>query len=121
MKKIFFLIFFAGLISASCLAGEARSKVPIQTPTGLEWLEKSMGERLNDVIASMTLLHQSEVPMARTPEDYYDAIDKLLRRNPALYEKDFTELLADYLYKNEPAAKAVLDRMKKTQSGAGNI
>ncbi len=80
-----------------------------------------MGERINDIIASMTLLNQSGVPLAGTPEDYYDAIDKTLRRNPALYEADLTELLADHVYLKEPVAKEALDRLRKTGAGSGRI
>ncbi|GEM_PF-3767241 len=109
------------MIDVSSQADEALSRVPIKTPTGIEWLQESMRERLNDVIASMTLLHQSEVPMAQTPEDYYDALDKLLRRNPSLYEIDLTELLAEYLYEKEPPARAALDHLKKPKDTLGSI
>ncbi len=97
MKKTIFSIILSVIIAGSSQAAE-KTPPAVRTPTGLEWLERSMGERLNDVVASMTLLHQSEVPMAQTPEDYYDAIDKRLRRDPSLYEEELTELLAEHLY-----------------------
>ena len=118
------MIFSIILAVAFSVFGHAAEKSPeaaIKIPTGLEWLQKSMGERLNDVIASMTILHQSEVPMAQAPEDYYDVIDTKLRRNPSLYETKLTELLADHLYEKEPAARVVLDRLKKPKGARRSI
>lgn len=109
------------MIAFSGFAKEKSAPPIVRTPTGIEWLEHSMGERINDIIASMTLLNQSGVPLAQTPEDYYDAIDKKLRRNPSLYELDLTELLADYVYEKEPVAREALDRTKRPREGSGRI
>ena len=107
-------------VAFPCFAAE-KSPLPVRIPTGLEWLERSMGERLNDVVASMTLLNQDGILLSRTPEDYYDAIDKALRRDPSLYELDLTQILADYVYEKEPAAREALDRLKKPGKSPAHI
>lgn len=118
MKKKFLSIFLTAFLGVSGYAAEKSSQAIVRTPTGLEWLERSMGERLNDVVVSMTLLNQSGVPLAQAPEDYYDAIDTRLRRNPAFYTTDLTELLANHLYEKEPAAREALDHLKRPKEKA---
>ncbi len=93
-------------------ASKPENAEPVRTPTGLEWLQKSIGGRFDDVVASMALLHQNGVPMRLGPYDYCTVVQKEIRKNPSLNDTELTAILADYLYRKEPEARPFLDGLK---------
>lgn len=101
-------VFLAG---ASFAGEKATDKIRI--PTGIEWLSSSMGQRFNSVITSMAVLSQSGVPVSRTPADYYTALEKKLKREPALNDTALTDLLAEHVYATEPEARVPLDKLRR--------
>ncbi len=114
MRKIEKII-FGLLLAFFCFAAAAPSKI-VKIPTGLEWLEKSIGERFDDVLACMALLNQNNVPMNQTPDDYYNDLEKKLKRNPGLNDVEITVILADSLYEKEPSSRPAVDRLRSETS-----
>jgi hypothetical protein len=81
--------------------------------TGLEWLQMSIGERTDSILYSMYVLTQHGVELAKTGNDYYNAVEEKLKLNPDLYHKDLTNILASIVYETEPGSREVLDQWRK--------
>lgn len=97
---------FGLLLVLSCLASSNLSAEPLdpaldKNATGLEWLQMSMGKRMDCILFSMYVLTKSGVPMNKSPNDYYDAVAEKLRLNPSLYSENVTSILASIVNKRE--------------------
>ena len=80
--------------------------------TALEWLESSIGGRMEHVLAAMYVLEQHGVRFQKSPYDYHDALEYVIRRDPSLYGTGIRQILANYLYQHEPEAKKPLDELR---------
>lgn|SRR3989338_1138425 len=80
--------------------------------TALEWLESSIGGRMEHVLAAMYVLEQHGVRFQKSPYDYHDALEDVIRRDPSLYGTGIRQILANYLYQHEPEAKKPLDELR---------
>ena len=101
---------FGLLLILSCLVSSNLSYAATAEPldpaldknaTGLEWLQMSMGERMDCILFSMFVLSKNGYPMNKTPNDYYDAVGEKLRLNPNLYSENVTSILASIVNKRE--------------------
>ena len=81
--------------------------------TGLEWLQAGAGEKMDCVLTSMYILVKHDVPLKRSPNDYYNLVEEKLRANPNLYSSDVTDILALAVYEKEPGTKEALDKLRK--------
>lgn len=81
--------------------------------TGLEWLQMSIGDRTEAILFSMYVLTQHGVDLAKTGNDYYNAVEEKLKLNPDLYHKDITNILASVVYETEPETRQTLDQWRK--------
>ena len=90
----------------------------LEDVSGMEWFELPMGERMDYIMASMSILHSQGVPIKKSMNDYYNAVSEKLRSNPNLYDAKITNILASIIYEKDPEARAKLDefRNKSAQS-----
>ena len=96
----------------SFVAVFAYAAMPQQNVTGLEWLQMSMGERMDSLLASMVVLDKSGVKLKRAPNDYYDAVRESLKAAPDLYSSDLTNILASIVYAKEPDTRPALEKLR---------
>lgn len=69
--------------------------------TGLEWLEMSIGERMDQVVMSLYVLEKYGYTITESPNDYYNKVENKLKLDPALYSKKLTNILATVVSKGE--------------------
>ena len=62
--------------------------------TGLEWLQMSIGERMDQVVMSLYVLEKYGYTITKSPNDYYNALEGKLKLDPALYSRKLTNILA---------------------------
>jgi len=80
--------------------------------TGLQWLQMSMSDRKDELVASLYLLSKNGVELKASVSDYYNGIEAKLRVNPGFYSSELTSILANYVYETEPESRPVLDKFK---------
>jgi|GEM_PF-1807773 len=80
--------------------------------TGIEWMQESLGRRMDALLLSMAALQKSGVPLKRTPDQYYKEMHVLLRSHPEEYNSLLTDILARHIYGREPAARKALDALR---------
>lgn len=85
---------------------------PCLAMSGLEWLELSVGDRMEEVLKAMYTLDQSGVTLSQTPNDYYNLVEAKIRRDHGLYTTEVTNILASAVYDKEPATRPALDKLK---------
>ena len=133
MKKIILLMIFMLVFSRSIRAAETTAKTDVisdmqktfnpreqakdierikqlQDVTGQEWLEMSLGERMDYVMASLFTLKSYGVAPRKTLNDYCNAAEKTLMRYSDLYDAQLTDILIRVIYEKEPASRALLDK-----------
>ena len=98
---------------AAPLSFAATAKQAPNDVTGLEWLQMSIGNRMDCVIASMVALTQLGVNFSQSPNDYDNAVEEKLRLDPGLYATNITNLLASIVYEKEPGNQDALNRFRK--------
>ncbi len=86
---------------AQAVAKEPLDPALEKNATGLEWLQMSMGERMDCILFSMVVLAHNGYPMNKTPNDYYDVVGEKLRLDPSLYSENITSILASIVKKRE--------------------
>ena len=84
----------------------------LEDVTGMEWIELSMGERMDYILASMTVLDRHGVKIKKSMNDYYNAVSDKLRTHPQFYEAKITDILASIIYEKDPSARARLDQFR---------
>lgn len=99
--RIFGLLLILSCLVSSNLSAEPLDPALDKNATGLEWLQMSMGERMDCILFSMFVLSKNGYPMNKTPNDYYDAVGEKLRLNPNLYSENITSILASIVNKRE--------------------
>ncbi|MGH7198938.1 MAG: hypothetical protein ACREH5_09410 [Candidatus Omnitrophota bacterium] len=62
--------------------------------TGLEWLQMSIGERMDQLVMSLYVLEKYGYTVTKSPNDYYNALEGKLKLDPALYSRKLTNILA---------------------------
>ena len=117
MKRSFFILLalFLLLVSNSHsepISANAKDYRPV---TGLEWLQMSAGERVENLLAVMYLLNKNGVEFIYEEGHYYDAIYQKIQREPRVYSSTLADILASYLYEKEPKTRPVLDRFKSEE------
>ena len=93
-----------GLFSSNlsyAATGEPSDPALEKNATGLEWLQMSMGERMDCILFSMYVLTKSGEQINKAPNDYYDAVGEKLRLDPNLYSETITSILASIVKKRE--------------------
>jgi hypothetical protein len=108
MKRWIAAFLWAGAVASPCVAAAE----PVQEVTGIEWLQMSMTERMEQILLSMAILAQSGVQSRRTPLECYDLVHDAVRRGPAQHGRRLSRILADKLYDTEPAVRLSLDRLR---------
>ncbi len=108
-KSAIFWLCIGLLVTSSVRAAENYEK-PV---SGMEWLEKSIPERLERVRVSMLILHTNGVPVEGSANDYYNALDKKIRREPSIADTDLTNILASVIYDTDPASREVLNKFRR--------
>lgn len=96
-----------GLVTSAAAQAEVHRDVK-----GIEWLQLSIGERMDQVLASMVVLTKHGVPLGQPLNDYYNWVDERLKKNPDYYSVDLTDILAQAVYENEKGARAALDKFR---------
>ena len=84
----------------------------LEDVSGLEWFELSIGERMDHILASMSVLSHQGVPIKKSMNDYYNAVSEKLRTDPGLYETKITNILASIIYEKDPESRAKLDQFR---------
>ena len=84
----------------------------LQDITGQEWLEVTLGERMDYMMAAMFTLKSYGVAPRKTLNDYCNAVEKMLVRHSDLYDTQLTDILVSVIYEKEPAARPSLDKFK---------
>ncbi len=110
--KMWWTFIFLTIAPICAFAGESYEK-PV---TGMEWLEKSIIERLEKVRMSMVILHANGIPVNQSSNDYYNAIEQKIRQEPDLAGSELTSILASIIYKDDPASREALDKFRKKQT-----
>ena len=114
--KCLVLTILSGLLLSSLAYAQKESPVDqkrvYNETTGLEWLEMSAGDRVENLIAAMLLLDKNGVKLSYAPDHYYDTLYQKLQRDPALYSSSVTNILADDVYEKEPLSRESLDKLK---------
>lgn len=77
--------------------------------TGIDWLQSSLRERSEHVMASMVRLNMRGVDLHKTQNDYCNAIEEKLISDPNLYAMNLTDILVQVVREKEPWARAGLD------------
>jgi len=113
MPKSKLLIFIAALSIASAGLADEASKTTPEPVTGLEWLEMSAGERLDQILMSMYILTHNGVELSQSPDDYDRALEENLVHHPDLYSKSLTDILALIVYDKESQTRPALDKARK--------
>ncbi len=80
--------------------------------SGLEWLQMSMGDRQDNLLASIYILNKNGVELRKSPNDYFNIVEEKLRSSPHLYDTDLTRILASIVYEIEPRSREALDKYK---------
>ena len=62
--------------------------------TGLEWLQMSIGERMDQVVMSLYVLEKYGFTVTASPNDYYNQVESKLKLDQNLYSKKLTNILA---------------------------
>lgn len=88
-----------GLRSAQTDAAKPMEQHGARDVTGLEWLQLSIGERMDQVVMSLYVLEKYGYTVTRSPNDYYNAVEIKLKVDPGLYSKKLTNILASVLGK----------------------
>jgi hypothetical protein len=117
--KRFASFFLAALL---CLgAAPAKQQIlPVRDATGMEWLEMSVGERTDQIMAAMFRLSQERVPLAYPPDEYYSAVHAAVRRDPSLNDVPVTTIVALHVYDHEPAARPAIDALRVRRAAAAH-
>jgi len=97
--RIFGVVLVLACLFSSDLSAEPLDPALEKNTTGLEWLQMSMGERMECILFSMYVLTQSGEQINKSPNDYYDAVGEKLRLNPNLYSENVTSILASIVNK----------------------
>ena len=117
MRKIIGLILGISLITTAAWAAGGPAKTVenevIYEVTGLEWLEMSMGQRMDQVLASMMALRQRGLEPSRDLNDYYNELSEALKMNPSLYSMSLTEILEQNIRQKESTRRKVLASVEK--------
>lgn len=115
MKLLLLTILLGLLLPGLAYAQKDSSAVqskPYNETTGLEWLEMSAGDRVENLLAAMLLLNKNGVKLNYTPDHYYDAVYQNLQRDPALYSSSVANVLANDVYEKEAQSREALDKLK---------
>lgn len=112
MKRTLLALILMTALVGPVLAGDAPVQEVQLRVTGLEWLEMSVGEKTDEIIKSMLVMTQHGVPLGRTPNDYYKAVQQKLNQQPALYGSLLTDILAAEVYDKEPSCREALDNLR---------
>ena len=88
----------------------------LQDITGQEWLELSLGERMDHVMAAMYVLDGQGVKMRRSLNDYCNLVERELLLHSDLYDAHVTDILTAVVYQKEPTARAALDKFREQRS-----
>jgi hypothetical protein len=83
-----------------------------QSIKGLDWLQLSLGERMEYILASMLIMTRHGVEFGKSINDYHDAVAEKLRTHPDLYYTDVTNILASIVYEWEPGTRVALDKLR---------
>jgi hypothetical protein len=108
-------VFLAALV---LLGAAPKKNVPLRDVSGLEWLEMSVGERTDQIVASMLKLAQEGIPLANPPDEYYRAVHFAVRRDPSYNRVPVTTILALEAYENEPEARPAIDALRARRAAA---
>ena len=79
----------------------------------LEWMQMSIGEKQDHILASAYVLGQHGVPLRKSPNYYYDLVQEKLNGHPDLYNTYLTDVLSMAAYEKEPGTREVLDKLRK--------
>ena len=93
-------------------AAPAEDIAHYQEITGLEWMQMSGGDRMDNVMAAMFLLSKNGVPINKAPDFYYDVLYQKIQRDPAQYALKITNILANCVYEKEPGSRNALDGLR---------
>ena len=84
----------------------------LEDVSGMDWFELSLGERMDHILASMSILSHQGVPIKKSMNDYYNAVSEKLRTDPSLYETKITNILASIIYEKDPESRAKIDQFR---------
>ena len=84
----------------------------LEDVSGMEWFELSIGERMDHILASMSVLNRQGVSIKKSMNDYYNAVSEKLRTNPGLYDTKITNILASIIYDKDPESRAKIDQFR---------
>ena len=84
----------------------------LEDVSGMEWFELPMGERMDHILAAMSVLSRQGVPIKKSINDYYNAVSEKLRTNTGLYDTKITNILASIIYEKDPGSRAKLDQIR---------
>ncbi len=80
---------------------------------GLEWLQMSVGDKQDQILASLYALNQSGVTIRKPANYYYDLVQEKLNANPNLYNTNLTDILISVVYEKEAGTRKALDKIRK--------
>jgi hypothetical protein len=83
-----------GLRSSQASVPRAAEEARPRDVTGLEWLQLSIGERMDQVMMSLYVLEKYGYTVTESPNDYYNEVERRLKLDPGLYPKKLTNILA---------------------------
>ncbi len=109
--KIFVMLCVLALAPMPLLSAGQDYEKPI---SGMEWLEQSIVDRLERVRVSMVILHTHGIPVTESSNDYYNALEKKIKREPEIAQSDLTSILASVIYELDPSAREALDKFRRT-------
>ena len=91
----------------------------LQDVTGQEWLELSLGERMDHMLATIYLLQSFGVEPRKSLNDYCNSTEHALVLNSGWYQNQLTDIVAHLIYESEPGSRAALEKFTASR-GAGN-
>ena len=91
----------------------------LQDVTGQEWLELSLKDRMDHMMAALYVLNAQGVAPRKTLNDYCNAVERTLVLHSDLYETQLTDILVSVIYKKEPASRPVLDKFMNERKNKG--
>ena len=89
----------------------------LQDVTGQEWLELSLGERMDHMLAALYVLKAHGVEPRKSLNDYCNAVERALVLNSGWIENQLTDILAQVIHDKEPGARTALDSFMKERRG----
>ncbi len=116
INVLFVCLLWAGpaqAADASPAAAGDEWKSPLFT-TGEDWTTRmTLREKYMSIVAPMSLYNQYGVPFRHAPEQYIPAIDRVMRNNPHLLDKDVANIFASTVYRVEPESRASFDQLEE--------